>query len=184
MTSLGGPARLAIALPLLLALVVAGIGITARLNGSDPAAAVPDTRPLAVVPVDAPAAAGPECAALLAALPADLPSDAEPLPPRAIAEPAPPGARAWTAAPRPVVLRCGLTRPAELTPTSRLLEVDGVSWLQLDDGVPDPVTVSYVAVDRPVYMVLTAPPAVGSGPLQAVSAAVRAALPEVPVAVR
>ena len=82
------------------------------------------------------------------------------------------------------MLRCGLTRPAELSPTSTLLEVDGVSWLRLDDGVPDPVVVSYVAVDRPVYLVLTAPPAAGSGPLQTVSEAVRATLPETPVAVR
>jgi len=80
------------------------------------------------------------------------------------------------AAPRPVVLRCGLSRPAELTATSALLEVNGVQWLRLDDAVPDPVVVSYVAVDRPVYVVLTVAPTLGSAPLQAVSDIVRETL--------
>lgn len=181
-----GPVLVALALPVLLALVVAAIGVTARLQAPDPAgAALPDTRPLAVVPLDAPAAAGAECAALLAALPPELPSTGGPLAVRQIAEPAPPGTRAWAAAPRPVVLRCGLTRPAELMPTSTLLEVDGVSWLELGSaGVPDPVVVTYVAVDRPVYLVLTSPTDAGTGPLQAVSETVRATLAETPVAVR
>jgi hypothetical protein len=181
---LGAPALVAIALPLLLAVAVAVIGIVGRLGAAVPAATPPDIRPLAVVPLDAPAASGPECATLLAALPAELPSDGGPLPVRPVAEPTPPGVRAWAAAPRPVVLRCGLTRPAELSPTSALLEVDGVSWLELDDGLPDPVLVSYVAVDRPVYLVLTVPTTAGSGPLQTVSEAVRRTLPETAVAVR
>ena len=73
----------------------------------------------------------------------------------------------------PVVLRCGLPRPAELTPTSELLEVNGVRWLTLTDGA----LVTSIAVDRPVYVALTAPAGVGSGPLQAVSDAVRTTLP-------
>jgi Protein of unknown function (DUF3515) len=80
--------------------------------------------------------------------------------------------------------RCGLTRPVELTPTAALLEVNGVRWLRLDDGVLDPVVVSWVAVDRPVYVVLTAPPGAGSGPLQAVADAIRTSLEPTPVAVR
>lgn len=189
MNRLGAPARVAIGLPLLLALVVAGIGITARLRGIDGsdgagAAAAPDTRPLAVVPVDAPAAESPECAALLGTLPRELPSSDGPLPPRALAEPALPGVRAWAAAPRPAVLRCGLARPAELSPTSALLEVDGVSWLPLSEPGPYPLVTSYVVVDRPVYLVLTVPLQAGTGPLQSVSEAVRQTLPETPVAVR
>jgi uncharacterized protein DUF3515 len=180
---LSGPVRLAIALPLLLALAVAGIGVAGRLGAFGADGPAVETGPLAVVPADAPDAAGPDCAALLAALPAELDADA-PLPTRPLAEPVQPGVRAWAAAPRPVVLRCGLPRPVELTPTSALLEVNGVRWLQLDDGVPDPVVISYVAVDRPVYVVLTVPPAVGSGPLQHVSDVVRAALPATPVRVR
>jgi len=83
-----------------------------------------------------------------------------------------------------VVLRCGLTRPVELTPTSTLLEVNGVRWLRLDDGVPYPVIVSYVAVDRPVPVVLTVPTDAGSGPLQAVADVVRQTLTATDVALR
>jgi Protein of unknown function (DUF3515) len=189
------PVLIALALPLLLAVVVAAVGIVGRVQGveraalrdtggSGHAAAAPETGPLAVVPVDAPDASGPDCTTLLAALPAELPAAGGVLPPRPLAEPAPAGTRAWAAAPRPAVLRCGLTRPAELAPTSTLLEVNGVQWLRLDDGVPDPVIVSYVAVDRPVYVVLTAPTAAGSGPLQAVADVVRQTMDATDVAVR
>jgi Protein of unknown function (DUF3515) len=188
------PVLLAVALPVLLAVAVAVVGIVARVRGvegaglgNDPAAsapAAPETGPLALVPLDAPDSAGPQCAALLAALPAMLPSDSGPLPPRPLADPAPAGARAWAAAPRPAVLRCGLTRPAELAPDSALLEVNGVQWLRLDDAVPNPEIVSYVAVDRPVYVALTTPTDAGSGPLQAVADTVRTILPPVTVAVR
>jgi uncharacterized protein DUF3515 len=183
----------AVALPLLLAVAVAAIAVTARVRGVDGTAAssaqaasdtASDTAPLAVVPVAAPDAGGAQCTALLAALPSTLPADGGSLPPRTLADPAPPGTRAWAALPRPVVLRCGLTRPAELTPSSPLLDVNGVSWLRLDDGVPDPAMLTWVAVDRPVYVVVTAPTEAGSGPLQAVADAVRATLPPTEVAVR
>lgn len=177
------PVLVAISLPLLLALVLAGIAIAARL-GAIGAPPPPDTTPLAVVPVEAPDGAGPLCARLLTALDGDLPAAGGTLPIRALAAPAPPGVRAWAAAPRPVVLRCGLPRPTELTPSSALLEINGVQWLELDDGVPEPVAVTYVAVDRPVYVVLTTPVDAGSGPLQTVSDSVRTLLPATPVAVR
>jgi hypothetical protein len=175
---------LAIALPVLLAVVVAAIGVAGRLGAGGPGAPPAETGPLALAPVDAPDATGADCAALLGALPAQLDAGSTTLPARSLAEPTQPGARAWAAAPRPVVLRCGLPRPVELTPTSALLEVNGVQWLQLDDGVPDPVVISYVAVDRPVYAVVTAPPAAGSGPLQQISDVLRGVLPQTPVRVR
>lgn len=189
------PVLVALALPLLLAVAVAAVGVVGRVQGVERAglgsaggttttAAAPETGPLAVVPVEAPDADGPDCSALLAALPAELPAGSGTLPTRPLADPAPPGTRAWAAAPRPAVLRCGLTRPAELTPTSALLEVNGVRWLRLDDGVPDPVIVTYVAVDRPVYVVLTAPTDAGSGPLQAVADVVRQTLSATDVSVR
>jgi Protein of unknown function (DUF3515) len=189
------PVLIAVTLPLLLALAVAALAIAARSRGvegaglgtTDAGAAAPvapETGPLALVPVDAPDAAGPQCTTLLAALPATLPADGGPLPARALADPAPAGARAWVAAPRPLVLRCGLTRPAELAPDSALLEVNGVRWLRLDDTGPDPEVASWVAVDRPVYVVLTSPLDAGSGPLQAVADAVRTTLPATAVAVR
>lgn len=197
------PVLVALTLPLLLMVAVAVAAVVGRVQGvevaglggtgsggsgpggSGPSApAAPETGPLAVVPVDAPDSGGPECAALLAALPAELPAGGGTLPARPLADPAPPGTRAWAAAPRPVVLRCGLTRPVELTPTSALLEVNGVRWLRLDDGLPDPVIVSYVAVDRPVYVVLTAPTGAGSGPLQVVADVLRQTLTATEVAVR
>jgi hypothetical protein len=182
---LGTAGLVALGLPLLLAVVVAGLGVTGRLFATDEPTppAPPDTRPLAVAPVDAPGAGGQECAALLAALPAALPSDAGELPARPLADPAPAGVLAWAASPRPVVLRCGLTRPAELNPASALLVVDGVNWLELPAPAPG-VPASYVAVDRPVYVALTAASELGSGPLQVVSQAVRTTLAPTPVAVR
>ena len=169
---------IAVTLPLLLAVVVAGIGIAARLRGPD--APSPETGPLAVATVEAPAAGSPSCSALLAGLDGDLPAGTATLPRRPLAPPAPAGVRAWAATPLPVVLRCGLPRPAELTPTSELLEINGVRWLTLTDGA----LVTSIAVDRPVYVALTGPAGVGSGPLQAVSDAVRTTLPAQAVAVR
>lgn len=187
------PVLIAIALPLLLAVAVAAIAINARIRGLDepaPAATAPaetgpaETGPVAVVPVDAPDAGGPDCAALLASLPANLTGADGPLPSRPLADPVQPGVRAWAAAPRPVVLRCGLPRPAELTPTSALLQVNGVAWLELDDGVPDSDVVTHVAVDRPAYVVLTTPVDAGGGPLQQVSDVIRETLPATDVIVR
>ena len=44
--------------------------------------------------------------------------------------------------------------------------------------------VSYVAVDRPVYVVLTTPTAAGSGPLQAVADVLRQTMDATDVVVR
>jgi hypothetical protein len=170
----------AIALPLVLALVVAGLAIYARAGGFTPEPPAPETGPLAVAPVDAPDAGSQACTDLLAALPVDLPEN----PGRPIAEPAQPGARAWAASPRPVVLRCGLPRPQELTPTSTLTEVNGVSWLTVTDGTPEPTLVTYVAVDRGVYVALTTPTQIGSAPVQTVSDTIARTLEEHPVQVR
>ena len=174
---------LAIALPVLLALVVAGLALYARSGGFTPDPPAPETGPLAVAPVDAPAAGSAACASLLAALPTDLPGDPA-LTTRPIAEPAQPGAKAWAASPRPVVLRCGLPRPQELTPTSTLTEVNGVSWLTITDGTPEPTLVTYVAVDREVYVALTTPTQIGSGPVQTVSDTIGATLQQREVQVR
>lgn len=167
----------AIALPLVLALVVAGLALYARAGGFTPEPPAPETGPLAVAPVMAPDAGSQACVDLLAALPADLPGLAG----RPVTEP---GVRAWAASPRPVVLRCGLPRPQELTPTSTLTEVNGVSWLTITDGTPEPVLVTYVAVDRGTYVALTTPTQIGSGPVQTVSDTIARTLAEQPVQVR
>lgn len=177
----------AVALPLLLALVVAGIGITLRVSGADagPAPdAPPVTGPVDIGPSAGPAASSAACAGLLRLLPESLPSDGTSLQQRPV-EPAVDGARAWAAAPEPVILRCGVPRPAELGPSSPLVLVNGVNWLPLPDaaaaGTP---SITYAVVDRGVYLTLSAPAEAGSGPLQVVSDAVAASLPPQPVRVR
>lgn len=174
---------IAIALPLTLALAVAAIAITVRVRGSDSSTPPVATGPLTVAPVDAPQAGDGRCATLLEGLDGDLPAGTTTLPSRPLSPPEA-GVLAWAAAPEPVVLRCGLPRPAELTATSTLLQIDGVQWLPIDDGLPKPQLVTYIAVDRPVYVALTVPTGVGSGPVQAVADVVRTRLAAAPVVVR
>ncbi|MGH3886200.1 MAG: DUF3515 domain-containing protein, partial [Pseudonocardiaceae bacterium] len=73
-----------------------------------------------------------------------------------------------------VVLRCGLDRPADLTATSRLLAISGVQFLEL----PRPGTNTWVAVDRPVYIVVDLPAGTGSGALQQVATVIADTLPQ------
>jgi hypothetical protein len=73
---------------------------------------------------------------------------------------------------QPVVLRCGLPAPAELGPTSPLLDVDGVDWLEL----PGAGTTTWVTADRAVFVGLTLPDGIGSGPIQDVSRGVKITL--------
>jgi hypothetical protein len=160
-------------LPVLLLAAAVVLGLATQ--GREPAGGPPASGPIALPPVDAPDAGSPSCARLVAALPADLTSDPHPLPRLPIAAPAPAGTAAWAGADRtrPVVLRCGLPRPPELTPTSALVVINGVSWLTLSE--PDRDT--FIAVDRPVYLALTVPRGLGTGPVQTVSDTVRATLP-------
>ncbi|MCP2169927.1 Protein of unknown function (DUF3515) [Goodfellowiella coeruleoviolacea] len=167
-----------IGLPVLLAVGVAAMGLVLG-NGSsaeqdNPAA----TGPVALGPVPAPAAESAECTALLNGLPQQLVSNGVAQPRRELATPAPAGAMAWgTTQQGPVILRCGLDRPTELTPTSGLREVSGVRWLVVEGA--DAAT--WYVVDRPVYVALTVPNDAGTGPLQDVSEAVRTTLPAVGV---
>ncbi|HET9258168.1 MAG TPA: DUF3515 domain-containing protein [Pseudonocardiaceae bacterium] len=128
--------------------------------------------PLVLAEVPAPAARSAECARLLAALPEEL-DGAEPgaLKRRQLREPAPAGVAGWGEP--PVVLRCGLDRPAELTAASRLLAVSGVQFLE----IPGPGMSTWVAVDRPVYLVVALPPGGGSGPLQQIATVISRVLP-------
>lgn len=155
-------------LPITLALSVAlvvGVLIAARVIGSS------SPGPLALSAVPAPDAASPECRRLLDALPGELQTGSQTLPARELVEPGPPGAVAWGEP--AIVLRCGIPRPAELTRSSRLLDVSGVSFLELSDQA----ATSWIVVDRDVYVALTAPAATGSGPLQQLSSTVSDTLP-------
>ena len=107
-----------------------------------------------------------------------LPSGTDMLPRRELAAPAPLATVAWGDAKHdPVVLRCGLERPGELTPTSQLRVISDVQWLQ----VPGSGSSTWFVVDRAVYVALTVPYDAGTGPLQDVSTTVRDLLPKQPV---
>jgi hypothetical protein len=151
---------LAIAIGLPTILVVAVVVAAVVLRSQEPGS-------LALPPVPAPEARSASCDRLLSALPEELGR----LDRRTIAAPAPAGTAAW--GDPAVVLRCGLDRPVELTATSRLLEISGVQLLEL----PGPASSTWVVVDRPVYVAVTLPAGVGSGPLQQIAEAVRETLP-------
>lgn len=177
------PRGAVIAASVLVGLLVAGVIVLAVVNGdSDTAAPPPATtsaapRPVALVPVDAPDADGADCAKLVKALPRTLVSDGKPLGRAEIAEPAPKAAVAWGPGDSPVVLRCGLSRPPELTRTSSLRVISGVQWLPVDGD--DAIT--WYAVDRAVTVALTIPQDAGTGPIQDVSSTIGKNLKAKPV---
>ena len=134
--------------------------------------------PLPLAPVPAAEADTPECRAVLDALPAELELDGDRVPRRQLAEPAPPATVAWGDRDHdPVVLRCGLDDPAELTPTSKLVDVSGVSWFELAEGSNS----TWLAVDRPVRVALTLPAGTGTGPIQDISELLAKTLTKQPV---
>lgn len=174
----------AVTLGALLALTVAGIGIAGQYTAAqqrEAARAAEQARrsgPLPVAPVPAPQAGSPECAEVLSALPDELTIGQDRVPRRDLADPEPRATVAWGDAEHdPVTLRCGIDSPAELTPTSPLAEVSGVSWLELNEGGDT----TWLAADRPVNVALSTPEGTGTGTLQDISALLRERLPEVPV---
>ncbi|MGH3797244.1 MAG: DUF3515 domain-containing protein [Pseudonocardiaceae bacterium] len=153
---------LGIALAVALALVAGVLIAAAVVRGQRP-------DPLLVPAAAAPAAESAGCARLLAALPQQLDAGVEGrLKRRELIAPAPSGTAAWGEP--AVVLRCGLERPAELTATSRLLVVSGVQYLRLPAN-------DWVVVDRPVYIAVTLPPELGTGPIQQITEVVAQTLP-------
>jgi len=151
-------------------LAVVGVIVGARIVSNRPDTSVDD--PLALSAVEAPGATTPACAALTAALPAELAG----LPRRQIEhgdDPSLTGVAAWGEP--AVVLRCGVPTPAELTCTAAVQEVDGVAWLPLSTGGDT----TYFVVDRSVRVALTVPGEVTStGPWQEASTVIAATLPK------
>jgi hypothetical protein len=168
----------------LAAVLVVGVIIASQVLGDvDEAAPASQTQlpprptgPLALVPVDAPDAGNPACASLVTALPAELPSNGRQLKRLAIAEPAPPAAAAWAGERgEPVVMRCGLGKPAEYRPTAQLRRIDKVNWLPVEgEGAT-----TWYTVDRPVYIALTIPDDAGTGVVQEMSETIAEAIPAV-----
>jgi hypothetical protein len=135
--------------------------------------APPEQRPVAIASVPAPQADSTECRALLEALPQQLGDYRR----AAAADPAPAGAAAWTADGEPVILRCGLDRPAEFVIGSPIQVVDAVQWFELADQGRS----TWFAVDRPVYIALTLPQGSGPTPIQTVSDVIAKSLPAKPI---
>jgi hypothetical protein len=78
----------------------------------------------------------------------------------------------------PVVLVCGVERPATLEPTSPLIQVNGVNWL-VDTSDPDSIV--WTAVDRPVYVQVTVSADTDSAPVTALGPVINDTLPIQPV---
>ncbi|MGW4534331.1 DUF3515 domain-containing protein [Nocardia sp. NPDC004340] len=167
------PALIATAVALPVALVVGLIvmGVLANRHHSRDA--------LALGSVPAPAAAGPECTALLPALPDTIGdyTTAE------LVQPAPPATHAWQLPDGgdAIVVRCGLDRPLEFTKSSPLQVVNGVNWFELRDQTSGVTSGTWWAVDRGTYVALTMPDNAGATPLQEVSEAIKKAMPEKPM---
>lgn len=141
----------------------------------------PQAEPVAISAVPAPAADGPDCRRLIDALPDQL-GDYERAP---TVEPTPAGTAAWRAAPdaEPVVLRCGLDRPADFVVGAPQQLVDAVAWFRVGEaGVGnDDGRSTWYAVDRAVYVALTLPAGSGPTPIQLLSATITDVLPPRPV---
>ena len=147
---------------------IIGILAFAALRQSPP---VQQTVPIASVP--APKADSTECRALLDAVPEGL-GDYRRAP---AAQPAPAGAAAWTADGEPVILRCGLDRPAEFVVGSPLQVVNAVQWFEIRDEGRS----TWFAVDRGVYVALTLPQGSGPTPIQDISDVIAKSLPAKPI---
>ncbi|WP_044476007.1 DUF3515 domain-containing protein, partial [Rhodococcus aetherivorans] len=166
------PALIATAVALPVALLI-GIVVAAVLANR-----TPELAPVALGPVVAPQAESPECAALLGALPEEVGD----LRRAELTDPAPVGAAAWQPVEgEPVVLRCGLERPAEFDQAAALQVVDGVQWFEVSGAAEGIDASTWFVVDRPVYVALTVPNGSGPTPLQTISAAVTQSLPQQPI---
>jgi hypothetical protein len=160
----GPPRALLIAAIVVAAAAIIGILVVAVLRQSPPG-----QQPVAIASVPAPKGDSAECRAVLGALPDQL-GEYRRAP---AAQPAPQGAAAWTAGGEPIILRCGLDRPAEFVVGSPLQVVNEVQWFELTDQGRS----TWFAVDRAVYVALTLPQGSGPTPIQEISDVVAKSLP-------
>ncbi len=163
-----GPPRAA----LIAALVVAigTIGVILAI-----AASRHRTAPAVVAAVPAPRAQDPACQKLRDALPQRLGDYVR----AQLAQPAPVGAAAWqpAGAGDPVVLRCGLDRPADFVIGSPIQVVDRVQWFEVSQDQRS----TWYTVDRAVYVALTLPQGSGPTPIQQLSELIDRVMPAQPV---
>jgi hypothetical protein len=74
----------------------------------------------------------------------------------------------------PVVLVCGVDRPAGWVVGASAIQINGVQW-HVDTSDPD--TTVWTAVDRPVYVEVSLPTGVDSAPVTALTPGLAEALP-------
>jgi hypothetical protein len=160
----GPPRALLIAAIVVAVGAIIGILVFAALRQTPP-----EERAIAIASVPAPKADSAECRALVDALPDRLGDYRR----ARAAEPAPLGAAAWTAEGEPVILRCGLDRPAEFVVGSPIQVVNAVQWFEIRDQGRS----TWFAVDRPVYVALTLPQGSGPTPIQEISDIIAKSLP-------
>lgn len=166
-TDSGGPSRAALIAALVLAVGAIGVVLAIAVTRRAP------QQPVALAAVPAPHAADPPCKALFDALPERLGDYRR----ATVAHPAPEGAAAWRGDGEPVVLRCGLDRPADFVVGSPIQVVDAVQWFQVrTDGRS-----TWYTVDRPVYVALTLPPGSGPTPIQQLSDLIDDTVAAVPI---
>jgi hypothetical protein len=111
------------------------------------------------------------CPALLEQLPLELAGE-----PSRPVDSDTPYAYAWGEP--PVVLVCGVERPAALVPTSPLIQISGVNWLV---DTTDPDRIVWTAVDRPVYVQVTVSADTDSAPVTALGPVINDTLPLQPI---
>jgi hypothetical protein len=160
------------------ALAVVAIGVILVFAATRQGAPQPIVLPAA----PAPQATNAACRALTDALPQRL-ADYQRAP---LAQPAPPGAAAWRAGSggEPVVLRCGLDRPADFVVGSPIQVVDRVQWFEVTAGqqsAGDAGRSTWYAVDRPAYVALTLPAGSGPTPIQQLSEVIDHTMAAVPI---
>ncbi len=151
-----------------LTVVVVAIGVAVALGIIRKNSPVVDTGPLPVATVGQPGAGSAACNKLMPTLPQQLAAEN-----RRALQGATVGIAAW--GDPATILRCGLETPLELTCSSALTQVNGVSWLQLPDSGLGETT--YIAADRSVRIALTIPDGSGTGAIQQISDVVARTLP-------
>ncbi|MCK7637820.1 DUF3515 domain-containing protein [Corynebacterium pygosceleis] len=110
-------------------------------------------QPVSMATIDSPDAGSPECGRFLGALPGELLGH-----PRAeLADPAPEGAAAWRSdSLSRITLRCGVSLPLQYTTLSGVTEVDGTSWIRVDDATTGSSLRTWFAVNRFPVVAVTA----------------------------
>ena len=141
--------RTAIAISLGLALLlVVGAVVGARVYFNKVA-----LQPVAMTDLPAPEADSLACTSLID----DLPSDLHGHPRAELAEPAPHGAAAWrSSSTERITLRCGVDIPAQYTDYAITENIDGATWLRVDDITPQSTLATWYTVDRSPVVAVTA----------------------------